>query len=370
MREKILWLHRWLGLTAGIVFAIASGTGAVLVYQTPLDLFLAGPRFEATAGEQSPAAIEAAVRAARPGSTIRSLTWLPGGENVIRVDLEEAGRGSVIWLDNGSGRLVQPRPVLLVLRAVRALHTNLMIGRPGGRIVTWASAAAVVTILLSLYLWWPGLRKLWQGFRIRFRRGAYLLNFDLHQALGILAVPLLLFGSVTGVFMRYGGRAIDRIERTVHGPAPETGWGEVRSSVLPDGSTATLSLERIVNAARSVRPEDRLVAIRMPAAPDGVVEVEFATAGSPAKVALDHYTGAVLAQHTDPVPFRYNRQTNEQLHAANLGGPVFDLLYMLSCAIGFMMLPTGVTMWWLKRTRLAESARRRAGARAERAERV
>ena len=37
MREKLMFVHRWLGLTAGVIFAIASATGAVLIYQADLD---------------------------------------------------------------------------------------------------------------------------------------------------------------------------------------------------------------------------------------------------------------------------------------------------------------------------------------------
>lgn len=359
MRETILWIHRWLGLTAGIIFGIAAATGAVLVYQSELDVLLGGPRFETTQGTQTPDAIEAAVHTAHPDAVITSVLWR-AEENVVRVGIIEDGRASNLWIDNGSGRFVQQRPQMLVLLGIRRLHVNLFMGRPGRMLVTWTTAAALVTLLLGIYLWWPGIRKFWTGFRIRVRRGIYILNFDLHQALGIVALPLLFFGSATGVLLVYGG-VVDRIESAVHGPAPETGWGDLRSAPPAEEMTATPALRELVATATARAPDATLRLLTIPRDADAFIEAELdGPRDLTVLVAMDRFTGEVLETRRETPHFRFDRHTNEQLHIANIGGPVFAALYMLSCLIGFILVPTGVVVWWMKRTRKADSTEQRA----------
>lgn len=366
MREAILWIHRWLGLTAGLIFGIASATGAVLVYQAELETLLGGPRFETTEGELTPAAIETAVLSANPNASITEVEWPGDGENVVRVGLLQDGRARNVWVDNGSGRLVEPRRQTLVLLGIRRLHTTLLMGRYGAKIVTWASAAGVVAIIIGIYLWWPGIRKFWTGFRVRSSRGAYILNFDLHQALGILGAPLLLLGAATGFLLPYG-RVLDKVEKTVHAPVVDATWTELRSAAPPDSAARPSPLARLVTNAKDRAPQASLRNITVSRDPSGVVKAELTAAdGAITHVAMDRYSGDVLATRLERVQLRFDRRTNHGLHVAEIGGPVFALIYMLSCVIGFVLVPTGVVVWWMKRTRKAESADRRADARVAR----
>lgn len=361
MREALLWVHRWLGLTAGIVFGIAAGTGAVLVYQPQLDTLLGGPRWGATEGTQTPAAIETAVRGAQPDARIAAVTWPTEGENAVRVDTEADGKASVLWVDNGSGRLLQPRRQVTILLAIRRLHVNLLMGPIGRQLVLWTTWIALLSLALGAYLWWPGIRRFWSGFRIRLKRGAYILNFDLHQALGIVALPLLLFGSATGVLLSQPG-IVDWFSETMHGPEVDYSLADVRSATPPDVEPGTTpGLATLVGWARAVAPDAYLVNLSIPVEPDGAIHAELSGEHEAIlRLALDRYSGAVLDSTREERGFRYGRETNEELHVAHIGGPVFRVLYMLACVVGFVMLPTGVIMWWIKRTRKAASAERRA----------
>jgi uncharacterized iron-regulated membrane protein len=210
----------------------------------------------------------------------------------------------------------------------------------------------MASLAIGIYLWWPSFRKLWTGFRIRWGRGAYLLNLDLHRSLGILALPLLAMAAATGVLLPYG-RVTDRIENVVHGPRPETGWGDLRSAI-PADPAATISVAALVHRARIDTGNARLTSIDFPASADGVAKARFERDGSDAVlVALDRYTGATLATQTVTSAFRFDRTAVKQLHLAEIGGPIFRVLYMLSCIVGFMLLPTGVAVWWIRRRRKA-----------------
>jgi hypothetical protein len=149
----------------------------------------------------------------------------------------------------------------------------------------------------------------------------------------------------------------DRIENVVHGPRPEIGWGDLRSAI-PENDATTISPATLVDIARAEVPDSRLISIEWPAA-GGVAKARFERDGSDAVlVALDRQTGAILAR-TETSNYRFDRAGVEQLHVAKVGGSIFRVLYMLSCAVGFVLLPTGVVVWWIKRRRKAVSAERK-----------
>ncbi len=53
--------------------------------------------------------------------------------------------------------------------------------------------------LSGIWLWWPSLRRFSNGFRVRTGNGRYARDYDLHQVIGMIALPLLLLWAVTGL---------------------------------------------------------------------------------------------------------------------------------------------------------------------------
>jgi uncharacterized iron-regulated membrane protein len=50
----------------------------------------------------------------------------------------------------------------------------------------------------GIWLWWPGIKKIAHGFRVRFDKGRYARDYDLHQVVGMVAIPFLLMWGLTG----------------------------------------------------------------------------------------------------------------------------------------------------------------------------
>jgi uncharacterized iron-regulated membrane protein len=51
---------------------------------------------------------------------------------------------------------------------------------------------AVMLLFLAatgLVVWWPGIRRLARGFRVRRGQGTYAFNHDLHNVIGLAAIP-------------------------------------------------------------------------------------------------------------------------------------------------------------------------------------
>jgi uncharacterized iron-regulated membrane protein len=355
MRRSFLFVHRWLGLTAGLVFAIASLTGGILVYQDELDALIGGPRFPTTPGLIGPAEIEAAIERARPGSRPLRVIWPAGGANILNVRVTDGRRQQDFILDAGSGNVQRSRPLHILLRAMRGLHANLLLGPIGTLVVLYASAASILSLALGLWLWWPGIRHLAHAFRIRWQRGLYVLSFDLHQTLGVIALPLLLVMTISGVL--FNQRAFSAASQLLHNDEMLQSWAALRSTPSPDPSAPVIGLAQAARLALSQEHDAALRRIEFPAAPDGVVAVWMSgapvtTMSGTIRIALDRHTGSVLARQR----LLYDSDTNTRLHFGSIGGSLIRALYAISCVVGFSLLPTGAVMWWMKRRRVARAA--------------
>ena len=357
MRNRLLVLHRWLGLTAGVLFSIAAGTGGALVYVDELDTLVRGPRFQTTDGLIGPLEIQSSVQRHAPGSRLMHVKWPTDGANILVVRVMHGQQQRDLVLDAGSGAVLRVRPLYPPLEGIRRLHINLFMGPIGGAIVQFASALALVSLTVGLVLWWPGLRRLPAAFRVRLRRGAYVSNLDLHQTLGALALPILLVMTLTGLLMN--AAAMRLVSRLVHGSEPTTAWAALRSS--PAATSSVIDLAAAIRAAAAEDPTVTITHVTFPASPDGIVEVGMLRSPEGAgaavlRVALDSHTGTVLLRQQ----LRYEWQINRRLHFGLSGGPVVRALYALSCAVGFALLPTGVAVWWLRPRRHNSRTRRSA----------
>ena len=47
-------------------------------------------------------------------------------------------------------------------------------------------------------MWWPGIKRLARGLRVRRRQGTYAFNYDLHNVVGLAAIPFLVMWGFTG----------------------------------------------------------------------------------------------------------------------------------------------------------------------------
>jgi len=363
MREVLLFIHRWIGLTAGLIFAMVSLTGGILVYEIELDELFRGPRFATTPGRVDASVVTAAVEADHAGAVIAQVDWPSAAQNIYRVHFDVEGRRQFLTFDPGTGREIRARSPGRILSLNRRVHTSLLVGPIGSKLVVYTSMAAILAMALGLFLWWPGLRRFWRGFQIRLRRDFYILNFDLHQVLGILSLPLLLALTITGVLLPHP-RGVNRFADRLHGPPPADPLRQAISTPPPDSARPRAALVAVTTNALAATGGGELSALIYPRTPQHVFVAvvlgpDGASRADTARVALDAWSGEVLAVHHVDSPFRLDFNFAEKLHFGRAGGPVLRFLTMVVCFVGFVMLLTGVAVWWIKRTRKAGATDRR-----------
>src|SRR5207247_347749 len=67
-----------------------------------------------------------------------------------------------------------------VFSSIRALHSNLAMGKPGGVVNRVAAGVLLFLVVSGLYLWWP-----YKRWRIPAKDSLRRLSFDMHLSVGI-----------------------------------------------------------------------------------------------------------------------------------------------------------------------------------------
>jgi len=68
----------------------------------------------------------------------------------------------------------------------------------GGLILAVTAVLLLLLAATGLVVWWPGIKRMARGLRVRRRQGAYAFNYDLHNVVGLAAIPFLVMWGFTG----------------------------------------------------------------------------------------------------------------------------------------------------------------------------
>jgi uncharacterized iron-regulated membrane protein len=234
VKNAFIWTHRWSSLAIGLALLVVTTTGIPLLYQqeithaqysaeyTPagppkLSLAEALPIVQAHDGNFRPQSLFKAhgVYVASNFETGRNVTVDPSNGKVLGDFNPEHGSGFVAWTMSLMQNihvcgLTCPEYAGYQSWLNNAIPGTGWLGFDGAR-VTWGGMILGITGILLLFLalsgiwlWWPGLRRWFVGLRVRFRKGRYARDFDLHQVAGMIAVPLLLIWAFTGAGYEFG----------------------------------------------------------------------------------------------------------------------------------------------------------------------
>ncbi len=257
LRAAGVVLHRWLGITVGLVFMVTGLTGAVITYAPELT----GMLFPAIDGPAPAGWMQR--RAAILDITMAA--HARGDVTLIRFPTEQQGAYEIYLADESheyrdalTGDVVLVRtPLSDVLNFSRDLHTHLMMGHDGEELLGWLGVAMLVLVATGLWLWWPRFG-LWRTAFAKPRSSALSPQlFWLHKTIGFVALPVLFFVTLTGVGMVFYYPAQALLTGMLGGEAPvipqtlpadaageATDWNAVIAALdttLPDGRTVFVS---------------------------------------------------------------------------------------------------------------------------------
>jgi uncharacterized iron-regulated membrane protein len=360
-------LHRWTGLTLGLLLVLAGLSGGVLVFHHEIDAALNPQLFRNHASCAAPLDVDGAVGALRrqwPQAQVSFVT-MPGQDGAgygLRFKAPGAGVNEAM-LDACSGELLGSRDRdaiafdrLHLMPLLQRWHISLLQGKPGRAALGYLGLAFAALVLAGVTLAWPARRSGvagWQrALKVRLDHNAYRSHYDLHRATGLLAAAVLLVIALTGFY-----NGLPELARGLVGQVAEVG-AEHRNIAMPalgqDEAAISWNDARAVAArhtsdgavlvALSRQPERGLFQARLRRADD------WQRTGS-LRLFIDIRNGALI-ETVNPL----DGKTGERflaalfpLHSGQFGGSAGRWLLALCGLLPALFFITGLSTWILRR---------------------
>ncbi|MBN9695990.1 MAG: PepSY domain-containing protein [Zoogloea sp.] len=373
-RRRWLTVHLWLGLGAGLLFALLGLTGSALVFYPELDgLLNPAIRVARPAAPPSPDAVLARLRALHPERTGPWRIEMPLGPQrplMVRYynPLETAGRGfAPLMLTLDPGTLEETSQRFWGEYAVTwlyDLHYTLLLGQTGRDVVGYAGLVLLASLLSGVVLWWPSRARLAAALKPQLRPGMVRATYDLHVLSGVYGGLLLIVLAFTGSVLGLPELARGGVEAF----SPLTPFYRAPGGLVEEGGPS-LSLDEAVAIARREFPDGELRWIETPGAAGRPISVRLHTPGEPgrrfprAQVWIDPSSAAVLHVRA-PRAGSAGDGFMAWMHPLH-NGEAFGLMgRVLACLAGLVPAVLVVTGWvrWRHKARARANARGHAGA--------
>jgi uncharacterized iron-regulated membrane protein len=359
-------LHRWLGLTSGLVVFIVSLTGCIYVFSEEIGQLLESGVWMQVEPRPEPVAapslwVEKGIEAHKGKGTVltQSVELYPQRSLAVINWIRDSSGYTAYIQDPWSGETLRTYKYALSFWAVIIqLHVSLAIPVVGAHIVSIATFIFALMMITGLILWWPKTIKASKprlSFQWTSKSNWKRKTWDLHLVLGVYSSIALLLVAITGLAMVYGW--VDKgIYRTamafsdtaaVQSPTPFD-LAELNAKAVDGGADSTVvRLTRLHPNVHVYRLSYR--------ANDSLYRLIFATPGQHARGGVDTYgihrvTGKVeryrLAKDMNAGEFMH--EANIQIHTgAFLGIPGKILAFIVSFIAATLPI-SGFLMWWGK----------------------
>lgn len=300
----ILRLHRWLGLTFGVVLALSGLTGALLVFGHDIERALE-PELHRVVPAEASASLDAAladVRRRHPEHAVSYIRFPRTADGVYEFWLDQDS-GPRVYVNPGSGKVIGSRkPHQGLIGFVRELHVHLLAGGAGDTLVGTMGIAALILFAVGALLCW------------RSRHGRAALRpaaASLHRKLALYGLAFLALAALTGTGLAFPEHLKDAVNAVAGvSPAPPPSAR----------ATATPQVDAALAAARSALPAGRVTWIYLPATPGLPLTVRLRTSD-------EHHPNGLNMVYADPVSGAVLRI--DPALQAGAGTRIFEWLYPL-----------------------------------------
>ena len=360
MRRWLFLLHKYAGLTLGLLLSLIGLTGSLLVFDHALDEKLAPQTVDFPPAERTTTYSEifAAARAAVPGNPEPTRLMTPrqaGSPFVVRFPKPEGAPGPIeVSVSPTDAKVLAVRgwgTSGYTMSWIYRLHYTLLAGNNGKTVVGCMGLLLMVFCISGIALWWPRKGRWKRALVIRRDGNRFRLFFDLHKVFGIYFIPVLLLSAFSGVTLVFP----QQVDAVVGALLPME-----KRPALPRSHTdrgTPLGPDAIVALGRDAFPGGELKRIYLPRDNGDTYGLSFRAAGEPWQnhgasfVRLDQYSGAILLQQdVTNIPLG-NQVVRWQfpLHNGDALGLFGRWLMLITGLIPGLLFATGTYLWWKKR---------------------
>ncbi|MDB5711959.1 MAG: hypothetical protein JWL96_4029 [Sphingomonas bacterium] len=353
-RRKLIPVHRWAGLTIGLVVMLSALTGAGMAFREQLEPIFY-PGVARTAPCAAPLPLDALAAAARRLHPAGTLDYLRVQRDATAPVAARFVNKDTLYLDRCTAAAsASQNRYQGFFGVLEWLHRGQWAKVGGWVMGTGALSLIVLLAGIGAYLWWPRRpRRFSQGFTVSRKMKGAAFNIGLHRAVGAwVAIPLLL-SALTGLPNAFDGihNAIVSLDGVAEAKRVSTPPIDPRAPRLPLAA-AWLTIDRLA-------PNASEVLIHVARSPRDPLEIYIIAADAPHANArsylwLDAWSGRVI----DYVPYSRMGAGSRlyywmlSLHTGAVGGLIGQLILFLG-AIGALTLGyTGINAYVRRRFKL------------------
>lgn len=359
IRAAVLKVHRWTGLTVGLMVAYLAVTGLMMVFRPQLQPMAERQLREVAACEKRLPldTLVASAREFHPGVAVEQLQIARGGfgPTVVRFKDKEGVHmdpctGVVLGQQNRWGGF---------FNFVEKLHRLLFLDNPDVSETIGGTTAICLAVLLvggGLTVWWPASRHaLKNAFKVRWKLTGQAFDVNLHRTVGVYVAIVLLSQSLSSLTFTFDWAR--RAVFAVTGSPPPA-----KKPAVPPGDAALLPSEVFLRRALEVDPKSSDIMLIYPRKATDAVEIYAIDSDAPhpnarTYVYLDPRDGRLLRYE----PYAQTSDGNKvyrwlaSLHMGYIGGVAGQVLLFIGI-LGIPMLAfTGIRSYFRCRARLKKS---------------
>jgi vanillate O-demethylase ferredoxin subunit len=356
IRQAILSIHRWTGLTVGLLVTFLAATGLAMVFRPQLQP-IAERGLRSVASCEHRIALDRLVadaRALHPGVAVEQLQIGGGGfgPTIVRFKDKEG-----VHMDPCTGAILGQRHRWAgFFNTAEELHRLLFLGDSDVSETIGGSTALAFAVLLiggGLTLWWPTTRRaLRNAFRLRLGLKGQAFDINLHRVLGASVAVVLLWQSLSALTFTFDW-ARSAIFAATGSPAP------AKRPTVREAEASLASSEAFLRQTLATAPKANDMTLTYPRKPTDPVEIYVIEKDAPHPNAktylyLDPQDAKVLRYdaYAQSSPGNKVYRWLGALHMGSIGGIVGQIVLFLG-VLGVPVLAfTGIRSYLRGRMRL------------------
>ncbi len=350
-------LHRWTGLTVGLVILFMAITGAAMVFRSQLDPLVSSDLLTVPAcdGRASLEALTSNAAAARPQAPLDYIRLLAPVISYGRVPsaMVRFTDQYFVYLNPCTGAVLGQRYRYGGLfGSLEQLHRFRFLA--DGSVVTGTSVLAFASLLVGggLVLWWPATRRAWRGaWRLDPTLSGRARTMNRHQVIALFATPILLASALSGL-----PQALDWYRSGLYTLTGSAQPAKLPMSATPAKGAVRLPMEQLWKQAQTIVPNPDDMLMHYPRKLRAPVDMYLIAHDAPHPNArsylnFDAYSGAVLSY----TPYESNSAGHKlyfwllSLHTGHAGGLVAQLLLLLGALCVPVLAWTGLSSYLSRR---------------------
>ena len=369
IRTLVLQLHRWTGLTVGLVLVFMALTGSLIVYRPQLEPMVNADLLSVPActARVPLDTLAKNARAAHPEGELDYIRITAVEEEgatripAVQLRVSEPAVQDDVFLDPCTGAVLGQRARYGgALAVLEQLHRFRFM--EGGSLITGTSALLLVIVLAvgGLYMWWPrSVRAIKASFVTNPRLKGRERTLNRHRVIGLYASLIVASSALTGL-----PQAFDWYRKGVYAIAGSQPPAKPPKSAKAQGAPR-LPMQAYWQRAQSLVPNPREALLHFPAKPDDAVEIFMIARDAPHANArtllfLDAYNGRVLkfTPYADASAGHKLYFWTISWHTGQVGG-IFGPLILLLGALSIPVLAyTGISSYLRRKFRPSTGAAR------------